>query len=96
MDNGSNLTVDKTNQYSKNWLLRNEPRLFILSLLGQILGLALISYGLSFLKVNDVSYLLQFVILFFSANLVGLASVLRPGLAQTRTRLVLVIPSFLG
>ena len=96
MDNASNLTVDKTNQYSKNWLLRNEPRLFILSLLGQILGLALISYGLSFLKVNDVSYLLQFVILFFSANLVGLASVLRPGLAQTRTRLVLVIPSFLG
>jgi len=96
MDNASHLTVDKTNQYSKNWLLRNEPRLFILSLLGQILGLALISYGLSFLKVNDVSYLLQFVILFFSANLVGLASVLRPGLAQTRTRLVLVIPSFLG
>ena len=96
MDNASNLTVDKTNQYSKNWLLRNEPRLFILSLLGQILGLALISYGLSFLKVNDVSYWLKFVILFFPANLVGLASVFRPGLTKTRTRLMLVIPSFLG
>ena len=96
MDNASNLTVDKTNQYSKNWLLSNEPRLFILSLLGQILGLALLSFGLSFLKVNDVSYWIQFVILYFPANLVGLASVIRPGLAQTRTRLVLVIPSFLG
>jgi hypothetical protein len=48
MDNASNLTVDEINQNSKNWLLRNEPRLFIISLLGQILGLALISYGLSF------------------------------------------------
>ena len=93
-------SVSKTtigvNGNSKNWLLSNEPRLFVLSLLGQILGLALLSYGLSFLNVNAVSYWLKFVILFFPANLVGLASVFRPGLTKTRTRLMLVIPSFLG
>ena len=53
-------SVSKTtigvNGNSKNWLLSNEPRLFVLSLLGQILGLALLSYGLSFLSVNAVSY----------------------------------------
>jgi len=96
MDNASNLTVDKTNHYSKNWLLRNEPRLFILSLLGQILGFVLLTFGLSYLKAENVSFWLEFVILFFPANLVGLASVFRPGLTKTRTRLMLVIPSFLG
>ena len=96
MDNASNLTVDKTNHYSKNWLLRNEPRLFILSLLGQILGFVLLTFGLSYLKAENVSFWLEFVILFFPANLVGLASVFRPGLTKTRTRLMFVIPSFLG
>ena len=93
MDNASNLTVDKTNHYSKNWLLRNEPRLFILSLLGQILGFVLLTFGLSYLKAENVSFWLEFVILFIPANIVGLASVLQPGTSQAKSRFMRALPS---
>ena len=79
MDNGSNLTVNKTDQYSTNWLLSNEPRLFLLSLLGQILGLALISYGLSFLKTNELNFWQRYVNLAVPALIIGIATTLRPG-----------------
>lgn len=92
MDNASNLTVDKTNHYSKNWLLRNEPRLFILSLLGQILGFVLLTFGLSFLKMNEVSFWSSYAILAVPAMIVGIAASLRPGPNNKRNRVLKLIP----
>jgi len=79
MDNGSNLTVNKTDQYSTNWLLSNEPRLFLLSFIGQILGLALLTFGLSYLKMNEVSFWPSYAILAVPAMIVRIAATLRPG-----------------
>ena len=93
MDNASNLTVDKTNHYSKNWLLRNEPRLFILSLLGQILGFVLLTFGLSFLKMNEVSFWPSYAILAVPAMIVGIAASLRPGPNNKRNRVLKLIPA---
>jgi len=93
MDNASNLTVDKTNQYSKNWLLSNEPRLFILSLLGQILGFVLLTFGLSFLKMNEVSFWPSYAILAVPAMIVGFAASLRPGSNNKRNRVLKLIPA---
>ncbi len=93
MDNASNLTVDKTNHYSKNWLLRNEPRLFILSLLGQILGFVLLTFGLSFLKMNEVSFWPSYAILAVPAMIVGFAASLRPGPNNKRNRVLKLIPA---
>ena len=92
MDNASNFTVDKTNHYSKNWLLRNEPRLFILSLLGQILGFVLLTFGLSFLKMNEVSFWPSYAILAVPAMIVGIAVSLRPGPNNKRNRVLKLIP----
>jgi len=92
MDNASNLTVDKTNQYSKNWLLSNEPRLFVMSMLGQLIGLALLSYGLSFLKTNEVSFLLHYAILIVPSLVAGIAAALRPGPNNKRNRVLKLIP----
>ena len=93
MDNASNLTVDKTNHYSKNWLLRNEPSLFILSLLGQILGFVLLTFGLSFLKMNEVSFWPSYAILAVPAMIVGIAASLRPGPNNKRNRVLKLIPA---
>lgn len=96
MDNASILTVDKTNQYSKNWLLSNEPRLFVISLLGQLLGLTLLTYGLSFLKTNEVSFWPRYVILTIPSLVVGMAASLRLGSNNKRNRALKLIPALAG
>ena len=93
MDNGSNLTVNKTDQYSTNWLLSNEPRLFLLSFIGQILGLALLTFGLSYLKMNEVSFWPSYAILAVPAMIVGIAATLRPGPNNKRNRVLKLIPA---
>lgn len=91
-------SVSKTtigvNGNSKNWLLSNEPRLFVLSLLGQILGLALVSYGLSFLKTNEISFWPSYAILAVPAMIVGIAATLRPEPNNKLNRRFTLIPAF--
>jgi hypothetical protein len=94
MDNGSNLTVNKTDQYSTNWLLSNEPRLFLLSFIGQILGLALLTFGLSYLKMNEVSFWPSYAILAVPAMIVGIAATLRPEPNNKLNRRFTLIPAF--
>ena len=94
MDNASNLTVNKTDQYSTNWLLSNEPRLFLLSFIGQILGLALLTFGLSYLKMNEVSFWPSYAILAVPAMIVGIAATLRPEPNNKLNRRFTLIPAF--
>ncbi len=93
-------SVSKTtigvNGNSKNWLLSNEPRLFVLSLLGQILGLALLSYGLSFLKTNEVNFWQSYGILTIPAWIVGIAAAFKPSPAQTGNRILRAIPAIIS
>jgi len=48
-------------------------------LLGQILGFVLLTFGLSFLKMNEVSFWPSYAILAVPAMIVRIAATLRPG-----------------
>lgn len=80
-------------------LLRSEPRLFLLGLVGMLMGLTITGYGVWLGHLGhfgDADFWEGFVLVFLGANLAGVACALRPGPARWQSRVITQLPGLAG